>query len=79
MTLIRAPLSVSRDGGSPVRVSQVTLFEVINTLFTAVTFHELFKEAALDGNDKLEFGIQWQEVPDVWSNRPAAPRRGTAL
>ena len=31
-------------------------------LFTAVTFHELFKEAALNGNEKLEFGIQWQEV-----------------
>lgn len=39
-----------------------TIFNVIGTLFTAVTFHELFKEAALDGNSKLEFGIQWQEV-----------------
>jgi NAD(P) transhydrogenase len=42
-------------------VSQrVTIFEVIDTLFTAVTFHELFQVAALNGNDKLEFGIQWQ-------------------
>ena len=32
------------------------LYQVINTLFTAVTFHELFKEAALNGNEKLEFG-----------------------
>jgi len=39
-----------------------TLFDVINTLFTAVTYHELFKEAALNGNDKLDFGIQWQEL-----------------
>jgi len=42
--------------------SKSTIFDVIGTLFTAVTFHELFKEAALDGNSKLEFGIQWQEV-----------------
>ena len=41
---------------------EATLFDVIGTLFTAVTFHELFKEAALNGNEKLEFGIQWQEV-----------------
>jgi len=41
---------------------EATIFNVIGTLFTAVTFHELFKEAALDGNSKLEFGIQWQEV-----------------
>merc|ERR1719198_2694860 len=38
------------------------IFDVISTLFTAVTFHELFKEAALNGNSKLEFGIQWQEL-----------------
>merc|ERR1711968_263946 len=41
---------------------KATIFDVIGTLFTAVTFHELFKEAALDGNSKLQFGIQWQEV-----------------
>merc|ERR1719502_1900696 len=41
---------------------QATIFDVISTLFTAVTFHELFKEAALDANSKLDFGIQWQEV-----------------
>jgi len=35
---------------------------VIDTLFTAVTFHELFKEAAYAGNQKLEFGIEWQEL-----------------
>jgi len=41
---------------------EATIFDVIKTLFTAVTFHELFKEAALDANSKLEFGIQWQSV-----------------
>merc|ERR1711988_1037022 len=41
---------------------KATIFDVISTLFTAVTFHELFKEAALDGNSKLEFGIAWQDV-----------------
>ena len=35
---------------------------MIDTLFTAVTFHELFKEAAYAGNQKLEFGIEWQEL-----------------
>ncbi len=41
---------------------KATIFDVLGTLFTAVTFHELFKEAALDANSKLEYGIQWQEV-----------------
>jgi len=41
---------------------EATIFDVIGTLFTAVTFHELFKEAALNGNSKLQYGIQWQEV-----------------
>ena len=42
--------------------SKTTIFDIISSLFTAVTFHELFKEAALNGNAKLEFGLQWQEV-----------------
>mmetsp|Transcript_49615 Transcript_49615/g.67625 ORF Transcript_49615/g.67625 Transcript_49615/m.67625 type:complete len:607 (-) Transcript_49615:430-2250(-) len=41
---------------------QVTIFSLISTLFTAVTYHELFKEAALDGNSKLAFGAQWQSI-----------------
>merc|ERR1712046_556540 len=41
---------------------KATIFDVISSLFTAVTFHELFKEAALDGNSKLEFGIAWQDI-----------------
>jgi len=48
--------------GMDLVAKEATLFDVINTLFTAVTFHELFKEAAINGNEKLEFGIQWQEV-----------------
>merc|ERR1712070_344801 len=30
-----------------------TIFDCMNTMFTAVTFHEMFKMAALDGNAKL--------------------------
>eukprot|EP01045_Picozoa_sp_COSAG04_P012238 COSAG04_NODE_816_length_10084_cov_4.719179_14_plen_71_part_01 len=51
-----------------------SIFDVISTLFTAVTFHELFKFAALDGNSRLSFGIQWQtilrEVGDALGNPP---------
>merc|ERR1711871_1020931 len=39
-----------------------TIFEVMKMVFTAVTFHELFKAAAVDGNSKLQFGIEWQGV-----------------
>ena len=35
-----------------------TIFDVMSMLFTAVTFHELFKMAAMDGNSKLQFGQQ---------------------
>jgi len=41
---------------------KVTIFKLISTLFTAVTYHELFKEAALDGNSKLDFGAEWQAI-----------------
>merc|ERR1712176_565239 len=41
---------------------KVTIFKLISTLFTAVTYHELFKEAALDGNSKLAFGAAWQSI-----------------
>jgi len=41
---------------------KVSIFTLISTLFTAVTYHELFKEAALDGNSKLAFGAQWQAI-----------------
>ena len=30
-----------------------------------MTFHELFKEAALDANSKLDFGVEWQEIFNV--------------
>jgi hypothetical protein len=39
-----------------------TIFDVISTIYTAVPFHELFKEAALNGNSKLEFDIQCKEL-----------------
>jgi len=35
---------------------EVTTFALIYILFTAVTYHELFKEAALDRNSKLAYG-----------------------
>merc|ERR1711953_81496 len=41
---------------------KVSIFKLISTLFTAVTYHELFKEAALDGNSKLAFGVVWQSI-----------------
>ena len=51
-----------------------SIFDVISTLFTAVTFHELVKFAALDGNSRLSFGIQWQtilrEVGDALGDPP---------
>ena len=39
-----------------------SIFEILKTVYTAVTFHELFKEAALEANSKLDFGVEWQEV-----------------
>jgi Ca2+-binding EF-hand superfamily protein len=42
----------------------VSIFKVMTTCFTAVTFHELFKEAALNGNSKLEFGLEWHKILD---------------
>jgi NAD(P) transhydrogenase len=42
--------------------SRRSIFDVMSMLFTAVTFHELFKFAALDANSKLQFGKQWQSV-----------------
>ena len=42
-----------------------TIFDVLGTVYTAVTFHELFKEAALDANSKLAFGLEWQEIFNI--------------
>jgi NAD(P) transhydrogenase len=42
----------------------VSIFKVMTTCFTAVTFHELFKEAALAGNAMLEFGVEWHKIMD---------------
>mmetsp|Transcript_34381 Transcript_34381/g.70223 ORF Transcript_34381/g.70223 Transcript_34381/m.70223 type:complete len:781 (-) Transcript_34381:122-2464(-) len=42
--------------------AETSIFEILSTTFTAVTFHELFKEAAFDANSKLDFGVEWQEI-----------------
>merc|ERR1712032_522688 len=39
-----------------------SIFEILKTVYTAVTFHELFKEAALEVNSKLDFGVEWEEI-----------------
>jgi len=42
--------------------SGTSIFSILRTVYTAVTFHELFKEAAIDANSKLDFGVEWQEI-----------------
>jgi len=42
--------------------AETDIFEMLQTVYTAVTFHELFKEAAFDANSKLDFGVEWQEI-----------------
>ena len=42
-----------------------SIFEILSTVYTAVTFHELFKEAALSANSKLDFGVEWQEIFNI--------------
>jgi NAD(P) transhydrogenase len=51
----------------------VTIFTLISTLFTAVTYHELFKEAALNGNSKIAFGAQWQAILAELGTKPDDP------
>lgn len=41
---------------------QVSIFSLVSRVFAAVTYHELFKEAAVDGNFKLDFGLQWHKI-----------------
>ena len=48
--------------------SHATLTHVIGSMFVAVTFHELFKSAAMDGNSRLAFGVQWAEILRLLSN-----------
>merc|ERR1719450_172548 len=35
-----------------------TIFAIMTKLFVAVTYHELFKHAAVQGNSRLAFGLQ---------------------
>ena len=65
--------------GMDLVAKEATLFDVATTLFTAVTYHELFKEAALNGNEKLDFGIQWQELLAQLNTAMAAGGRDGAL
>merc|ERR1719443_1899986 len=48
--------------GMDLVTQEASIFEVMTTIVVAVTFHELFKEAALDGNSKLAFGLEWQKI-----------------
>mmetsp|Transcript_20673 Transcript_20673/g.37872 ORF Transcript_20673/g.37872 Transcript_20673/m.37872 type:complete len:134 (-) Transcript_20673:8-409(-) len=41
---------------------RVKIFDVMSQIFSAVTYHELFQAAAINGNSKLEFGLEWQEI-----------------
>jgi NAD(P) transhydrogenase len=50
--------------GMDLVTEEVPIFKVMTTCFTAVTFHELFKEAALAGNNQLEFGMEWHKIMD---------------
>ena len=45
--------------------ARTTIFSVLSTVYTAVTFHELFKEAAMDANRRLDFGVEWQEIFNI--------------
>jgi len=40
----------------------VSIFDVMSTLYTAVTFHELYKAAAIHGNTKMEFGLSFRSL-----------------
>mmetsp|Transcript_29191 Transcript_29191/g.74904 ORF Transcript_29191/g.74904 Transcript_29191/m.74904 type:complete len:747 (-) Transcript_29191:500-2740(-) len=48
--------------GMELVVQQKTIFVVMDTIFTAVTFHELYKLASIDGHRKLQLGIKWQST-----------------
>lgn len=48
--------------GMEVVVQRKTIFIVMDTIFTAVTFHELYKLAAIDAHHKLQLGIKWQST-----------------
>ena len=49
-----------------------SIFDMLETAYTAVTFHELFKETTLDANFKLDVGLEWQEIFGVLeAERPA--------
>ncbi|CAB9503753.1 Soluble pyridine nucleotide transhydrogenase [Seminavis robusta] len=60
--------------------SKNTIYDLMTTMFTAVTFHELFKEAALAANQQLDFGVEWQKIfEDLSDACPIDPETGEAL
>lgn len=44
-----------------------------------MTFHELFKEAAMDANSKLDFGVEWQEIFNVLQSGTSRVERAKAF
>lgn len=44
-----------------------------------MTFHELFKEAALDGNSKLAYGAEWQSILKELGTMAAADGNGAGI
>lgn len=66
--------------------SNASINDLMATMFTAVTYHELFKEAALDADFKLDFGVEWQSIfrelsetcliAEEDSSRPDQPEEG---
>jgi len=47
--------------------AKTTVAEILRTVYTAVTFHELFKEAALNANASMEFGVEWEQIFEALS------------
>jgi len=41
---------------------KVSIFVLMDEVFTAVTLHELFKEAAMDGDSRLRFGAALRNI-----------------
>lgn len=59
--------------GMSLVLHKATLASVLSTLFTAVTYHELFNIAAEDGNRKLRFGAQFSKVFEKISGALGGP------
>ena len=60
-------------------ITGTSIFEILSTVYTAVTLHELFKEAAMDANSKLDFGVEWQEIFNVLQSGTSRVERAKAF